>query len=125
MKFELSGVLYQKFDSIQRTASFKVREFIVEHSEEINGKSIVNYIKFQCTQDRISLLDNLNPGDKINVTFSIRGSKWEKNGQISYFNNLDAWRIDPLSGEPERLSHTESKENPPVENNNVEDDLPF
>ncbi len=94
MEFKLSGVLYEKFDPVQRTATFKVREFVLEKSDEINGRTIFNYIKFQCTQDRVDILDKVNAGDKITVSFNVRGSKWEKNGQVSYFNNLDAWKIE-------------------------------
>ncbi len=94
MNYELTGVLYEKFDTIQRTATFKVREFVVENNKDIQGKTITNYIKFQCTQDRTDLIEKFNEGDQIRVHFNIRGSKWEKNGQVSYFNNLEAWRVE-------------------------------
>lgn len=94
MEYKLSGVLYEKYDPVQRTATFKIREFVVEKSDDVNGRTILNYIKFQCTQDRIDILDKVNTGDRVTVSFNIRGSKWEKNGQVSYFNNLDAWKIE-------------------------------
>lgn len=96
MSYELTGKLLIKFDTIQRTESFKTREFVVEKSEDINGKVITNLIKFQCVQDRTGIIDRVNSGDEIKVYFNIRGSKWEKDGRVSYFNNLDAWRIEQL-----------------------------
>ncbi len=96
MSYELTGKLLIKFDTTQRTESFKTREFVVEKSEDINGKLITNYIKFQCVQDRTSIIDRVNVGDEIKVHFNIRGSKWEKDGRVSYFNNLDAWRIEQV-----------------------------
>ena len=51
MSYELTGKLLEKFDTMQRTESFKMREFVVEKSEDINGKIITNFIKFQCVQD--------------------------------------------------------------------------
>ena len=51
MSYELTGKLVAKFDIVQRTETFKTREFAVEKSDEINGRSIVNYVKFQCVQD--------------------------------------------------------------------------
>ncbi len=96
MSYELTGKLLIKFDITQRTESFKTREFVVEKSEDINGKLITNYIKFQCVQDRTNIIDRVNVGDEIKVHFNIRGSKWEKDGRISYFNNLDAWRIEQI-----------------------------
>ena len=81
---------------MQRTETFKTREFVVEKSEDINGKIITNYIKFQCVQDRTNIVDSVNTGDEIKVHFNISGSKWEKDGRTSYFNNLDAWRIEQI-----------------------------
>jgi hypothetical protein len=96
MSYDLTGKLLIKFDTTQRTESFKTREFVVEKAEDINGKLITNYIKFQCVQDRTTIIDRVNVGDEIKVHFNIRGSKWEKDGRISYFNNLDAWRIEQI-----------------------------
>jgi hypothetical protein len=96
MSYELTGKLAIKFDTIQRTETFKIREFVVEKSEDINGKLVTNYIKFQSVQDRTGIIDRVNQGDEIKVYFNIRGSKWEKDGRVSYFNNLDAWRIEQV-----------------------------
>lgn len=96
MSYELTGKLLIKFDTTQRTESFKTREFVVEKSEDINGKLITNLIKFQCVQDRTGIVDRVNAGDEIKVYFNIKGSKWEKDGRVSYFNNLDAWRIEQI-----------------------------
>jgi hypothetical protein len=96
MSYELTGKLITKFDTVQRTETFKTREFVVEKSEEINGRSIVNYIKFQCVQDRTGLIDRINTGDEIKVYFNIKGTKWEKDGKTNYITNLDAWRIEQL-----------------------------
>lgn len=96
MSYELTGKLITKFDTVQRTETFKTREFVVEKSEEINGRSIVNYIKFQCVQDRTGIVDRINTGDEIKVYFNIKGTKWEKDGKTNYITNLDAWRIEQL-----------------------------
>ena len=96
MGYELTGKLLAKYDTVQRTESFKIREFVVEKTEEVNGRSIVNYIKFQCVQDRTAILDKVNTGEEIKVYFNIKGSKWEKDGKTNYFSNLDAWRIEQM-----------------------------
>lgn len=126
MSFELSGTLYEKFATIQRTATFKIREFVVETSREFGGKTIFNYIKFQSTQDRTELIDKFNPGDKIKIQFDIRGAKWEKNGQVSYFNNLEAFRID-ADGDSAAATHTDavSQVSGAVSSSDEPDDLPF
>ena len=53
----------------------------------------------------------------IKVSFNIKGNKWEKDGKISYFNNLDAWKFEKL-GVP-----TEPDKFTPVAEG--KDDLPF
>ncbi len=96
MGYELTGKLIAKYDTVQRTESFKTREFVVEKSEDINGRSIVNYIKFQCVQERTAVVDKVNINDEIKVYFNIKGSKWEKDGKTNYITNLDAWRIEQM-----------------------------
>ena len=88
MSFEITGRLHKKYDTESKTASFQAREFVIL----IDG-TYPNYIKFQLTQDRCSLMDDYNEGDEIKVHFDLRGREW----QGKYFTNLNAWRIE--SGE--------------------------
>ena len=129
MSYELSGKLLIKFDTMQRTESFKTREFVVEKSEDINGKTITNLIKFQCVQDRTGIIDRVNTGDEIKVYFNIRGSKWEKDGRVSYFNNLDAWRIEQILQPGKDASsdddHLEPLDTFTSSSQEAIDDLPF
>ncbi len=96
MSYELTGKLVAKYDTVQRTETFKTREFAVEKTEDINGRTITNYAKFQCVQDKTSIIDRVNIGDEIKVYFNIKGSKWEKDGKVNYITNLDAWRIEQI-----------------------------
>ena len=128
MAFDITGKLILKNDTIQRTESFKTREFVIETNEDVNGRTITNYVKFQVVQDRTSLLDRYNLGDMIKVHFNIRGTKWEKNGQTNYITNLDAWRIEiianstggsaPIETPPAFVPDPESQ-------HGSNDDLPF
>lgn len=97
MGFDVTGKLVAKYDTVQRTETFRTREFVIETTEDISGRTINNYIKFQSIQDRTSLVDRFNVGDLIKVHFNIKGSKWEKNGNTNYITNLDAWRIEQTS----------------------------
>ncbi|HTB52900.1 MAG TPA: DUF3127 domain-containing protein [Ferruginibacter sp.] len=96
MSYELNGKLIAKYDTVQRTETFKTREFVVEKSEDINGRTITNYVKFQCVQDKTAMVDKINIGDEVKVQFNIKGSKWEKDGKVNYITNLDAWRIEQV-----------------------------
>ncbi|MBS1742971.1 MAG: DUF3127 domain-containing protein [Bacteroidetes bacterium] len=128
MGYELTGKLVTKYDTVQRTESFKTREFVVEKSEDINGRTIVNFVKFQCVQDKTAIVDRVNPGDEIKVYFNIRGTKWEKEGRVNYITNLDAWRIEQILATGTKASDNEYFE--PLDTfsstaPDAVDDLPF
>jgi Domain of unknown function (DUF3127) len=94
MAFEISGKLFLKEDTVVVSDRFKKREFVVLKEENNAGSIFTDYIKFQLTQDRCNLIDDVQVQDDVKVSFNVRGTKWEKNGNTSYFNNLDAWRIE-------------------------------
>ncbi len=129
MSYELSGKIIAKYDTVQRTETFKTREFVVEKSEDINGRTITNYIKFQAIQDKTTIIDKVNIGDEIKVYFNIKGSKWEKDGKTNYITNLDAWRIELMlqtnnaaAAEDGHLEPLDTFSSSPAD---AVDDLPF
>jgi hypothetical protein len=124
MSYEIIGKLTARFDVVQRTETFKTREFVIEKTEDINGRAITNYVKFQCVQDKTAMPDRFNIGDEVKVQFNLKGSKWEKDGKVSYITNLDAWRMESvkLSQDNANGSNVNYNDIPPVD---VVDDLPF
>lgn len=126
MSFELTGKLIVKEDTVNISDRFKKREFVIDVPNDRNPEWN-DTIKFQTTQDRTELIEPFNLGDDILVAFNIKGNKWERDGKVNYFTNLEAWRIEkvgagggstpgaaPLPNQPEAL--------PPEEG---EDDFPF
>ena len=101
MSFELAGKLIEKFDVVQVSDTFRKREFVIEKTENQGGMEFTDHIKFQLTQDRCSLLDNLNLQDELRVSFNIRGRRWVKDTNVSYFTNLEAWKIEKITESPE------------------------
>ena len=97
MSYELTGKLIAKYDTVQRTQTFKTREFVIEKSEDIGGRVVTNYVKFQCVQDKTSMIDKFGLGDTLKIFFNIKGTRWEKNGQVNYITNLDAWRMETIN----------------------------
>lgn len=124
MSYELIGKLIAKYDIIQRKETFKTREFVIEKTDDINGKIITNYVKFQCVQDRTTMPDRFNLGDTVKVLFNIKGSKWNKDGKDNYITNLDAWRMEAvaLGGS---TAPTETNSYFDIPTNESGDDLPF
>lgn len=86
MAFEVEGKLHRVFPTEQKTASFQAREFVLE----VPDGNYPQLVKFQAVQERCTLLDNFNEGDRIKVSFDLRGREW--NGK--YLTNLNAWRIE-------------------------------
>lgn len=100
MGYEISGKLLVKNEVLQVSEKFKKREFVIESERVINPTMVfTDYIKFQLTQDRVSLIEQYNEGDMIKISFDIKGNKWEKDGETKYFTNLEAWRIDGVQAE--------------------------
>lgn len=125
MAFEISGRVIDIFETVQVSDSFRKREFVVEKKENSSGTEFVDFVKFQLTQDRCDLADPIHVNDEIRVSFNIRGNRWEKEGRVSYFTNLDVWKIEKLSGQEELGSPPPPSDEdipPPSEES---DDLPF
>src|SRR5690554_4999997 len=124
MNFEVSGNLIVKEDTVDITSSFKKREFVIEVPNERNSEWN-DFVKFQLTQDRCPLIDSFQLGDSIKVSFNLRGRKWEKDGKVNYFTNLEAWRIESAAGgnsAPATPPPFEETEIPPAD---AGDNLPF
>ena len=90
MSFEITGTLVKKYEVETKGESFRVRDFVIKAND---GGQYDNFVKFQTTQDRTSIVDDLNEGDEIKVHFDLRGRQW----QDKYFTNLNAWRVESLS----------------------------
>ena len=124
MSYEIVGKLVAVFDIVQRTETFKTREFVIEKSEDIGGRVITNYVKFQCVQDKTAMPDRCKMGDEVKVMFNIKGTKWVKDGRENYITNLDAWRMETVQmnqgGDGGAVNYNDMP--PPAD---VVDDLPF
>lgn len=85
MSFEIEGKTHKVFDTESKSEKFQAREFVIETDGQYP-----QYIKFQLTQDKCNLVDNIKEGDMIKVYFDLRGREWNE----KYFTNLNAWRVE-------------------------------
>ena len=126
MAYEMNGKLIARFDIVQRNENFKTREFVIESSEEGNGRTFTNYVKFQCIQEKTAMPDKFSIGDEVKVQFNIKGTRWEKDGRVNYITSLDAWRMESLkmsqNNTPSHSQEVSYSDIRPAEN---PDDLPF
>lgn len=95
MNYEISGKLIFKEETQHISDKFQKREFVIEVENERNSQWN-DFVKIQLIQDRCDLLENIALNEQIKVYFNIRGRKWENKGQVSYFTNLEGWRIEKL-----------------------------
>lgn len=85
---------------------FQVRKFAIQTEDQYPQD-----IELQVVQDKVNLLDGLNINDKVDCSINLRGRKWtNKEGKDMYFNTIQAWKIEKLSGAP---SQPEPVEPPP------------
>lgn len=91
---ELKGKVHEIGAVTNVNETFKKRELIVEYAE---NPQYPEFIKFEATQDKVSLFDAVKVGDQVEVFFNLRGRPWtDKAGKTSYFTSLIAWRINVL-----------------------------
>jgi hypothetical protein len=129
MSFEISGRLAERFETQKVSDRFQKREFVLEIKTTGNtGFEFVDLIKFQTTQDKCSLLDQFRIDEEVKVSFNLRGRKWERDGQVSYFTNLEAWKIEKVQSAPGQDSFSipdaPFPTQPPEDDSGI-DDLPF
>jgi hypothetical protein len=125
MAFEITGKVIDITPVMQVSDKFRKREFVIEKKESSGGTVFVDYIKFQLLQDKCDLIDESYIREDVKVLFNIKGNRWEKEGRVNYFTNLDAWKVEKVSGEePDYQMPPHTLEDAPPENEEL-DSLPF
>ena len=97
MAFEVTGKVIDISPVNQVSDKFKKREFVVEKKETGGAAVFIDYIKFQLIQEKCDLIDDSFMNENVKIWFNLKGNKWERDGKISYFTNLDAWKIEKVS----------------------------
>jgi len=126
MAFEITGKVIDILPVNQVSDKFKKREFVIEKKETGGAAVFIDYIKFQLIQDKCDLINESFLNEEVRIWFNVKGNKWERDGKVNYFTNLDAWRIEktssPISDQDTLPSDT--LEDIPPENEELSD-LPF
>ncbi len=116
MAYDLTGKIKVIMDPKTFGSGFTVREFVVTVEDGKYPQDIV----LQFVQDKVSLLDSVQEGQEVTVSFDIRGREY--NGR--YFNNLQAWKIQAAeAGSDDKPPVSDS--DVPADFNDYEDDIPF
>lgn len=128
MAFEITGKVIDIAPVNQVSDKFKKREFVIEKKETGGSTVFIDYVKFQLLQDRCDLINESYMHEEVKVTFNIKGNKWERDGKINYFTNLDAWKIERMqSGSQEHVTPPAAAQTFDEASGDITelDDLPF
>lgn len=135
MSLEVTGKLLTKFPTQNIKENFSKREFVLELTDEgANGMTYTNFASFQLVNNSCSVIDQFQEGELLKVSFNIRGNRWEKDGNVRYITNLNAWRVERASAaasvghqpDPQAAPQPQSGSQQFAPNNpDTADDLPF
>ena len=100
--YELSGTVKQIFEEKTFGSGFNVREFVVTTDADKFPQDIC----LQCVKDKVDMLGKLKSGDKVKVSFDLRGREY----QGRYFVNLNAWKVEAAGA-----GESSSNEPPPFD----------
>ena len=119
--FKLAGKVKVINPTVQVSEKFSKREFVITDDTSMYPQDIL----FQATQDKCDMLDGVSEGDTVEVSFNLRGREWvNPEGTAKYFNSLDAWRIEKISGASNSTPQPKVEEIPTASGEG-DDDLPF
>jgi hypothetical protein len=126
MAFEITGKIIDILPVNQVSDKFRKREFIIEKKESGGAAVFIDYIKFQLVQDKCDLINESFLNEDVKIWFNLKGNKWERDGKLNYFTNLDAWKIEKISGQgrDQNVSSGTTLEDIPPDNEELSD-LPF
>ena len=97
MAFEITGKVIDILPVNQVSDKFRKREFVIERKETGGTALFIDYIKFQLLQDKCELINESFMNEEVKITFNIKGNRWEREGKVNYFTNLDAWKIERIA----------------------------
>lgn len=86
--YTLTGTVKVVMDMVKFDSGFTKREFVVTTTDERYPQDI----KFECVKDRCALLNNVKPGQRVTVTFDIRGNEYKGR----YFVSLSTWKVEAV-----------------------------
>jgi single-strand DNA-binding protein len=126
MAFEIIGKVIDIAPVNQVSDKFRKREFVIEKKETGGAAVFIDYIKFQLVQDKCDLINESFMNEEIRIWFNLKGNRWERDGKVNYFTNLDAWKIEKVSsqGRDEAARPVKTFEDIPPEVDELSD-LPF
>ena len=111
----IRGTVEKILDTQTFSSGFSLKNVVIKEDSEYATPIAIQFVK-----DKISLLDNINVGDEVDINYNIRGA--ESNGR--YFVNLTGWKIDvetPAGSNQHKTAGVTSSDS----DDDYNDDIPF
>jgi hypothetical protein len=89
----ITGTLKVKKDTQVVSESFSKREFVLT---VVDG-AFSNDILIQLVKDKVTLINDINIGDLLEVEVNLKGKEWNSpSGEVKYFNSIECWKITKI-----------------------------
>ena len=87
---EVIGIIKVIGDVQEVSSSYKKRELVVSTEEQYPQSIAIEF-----PQDKTTLLDFYNVGEKVKVSVNLGGREWvNPAGETKYFNSVKGWKIE-------------------------------
>lgn len=91
IKLTATALIHYISPVMQVSDNFQKRELILDDSWEKDGKTYPNYVIIEFTGDKMPMLDNFTPGQRVTVDAYVNGREY----QGRYFNSIKGMGIVP------------------------------
>ena len=93
--YEFIGTVKKVCDTMTFASGFTKRDLVVEEEKDSQWPNIV---AFTFKKDNTAKLEGISEGQRVKIGFGIDGREWTdpKTGNVRYFTDLTAWRLDVL-----------------------------
>lgn len=115
MAYELTGKIKIIQEEQTFASGFSKREMVVT----VEDGNYPQDINLEFVKDKAKVLDDLQPGQEVTVTFDIRGREY--NGR--YFNNLQGWKVSSETMDKQSKKKSTSTEN--LDQPDIDSNIPF
>ena len=91
IKLTATALIHYISPVLQVSENFQKRELILNDSWEKDGKTYPNFVLIEFTGDKMAMLDNFAPGQRVTVEAYVNGREY----QGRYFNSIKGMGIVP------------------------------
>lgn len=107
---------------------FNKRELVLDasHYDPMTGDKFENYPRLEFTGKHVNDLDGFQVGQLVTVSFALSGRRNEKNGIVSYFTNIQGYKVEPFqrAARPQQPQQQVAAPAPPTASPQASADMP-